>query len=137
MGMKLFALLGLLTLLWACGSQTPQEQLTEQIAQGVQAYTASCAGCHGDMGQGTDRGPPVVGMGVFPKDPRMGSVRTDTFTTALSVFVWAKANMPAGAPGTISDEDMLAIFAFALDANGVKLEKPLDAQTAGEIVLNP
>ncbi len=135
--MKHIALFGLATLLAACGSESPQEQLTQQISRGVQAYTASCAGCHGDMGQGTERGPAVVGMGVFPKEPRLGSVRTDTFTTALDVFIWAQANMPAGAPGTISDEDMLAIFAFDHDANGVKLERPLDAQSAAEIVLNP
>jgi cytochrome c len=131
-------LLGVLSL-FACGGEeeTPIEQLQQQIQRGVTVYTAECSSCHGAMGQGTDLGPPVVGEGVFPKQPREGAVRQVEFVTALDVFVWAKANMPGDAPGTMSDEDLLAVFAFDLDANGVELEKPLDGDAASKIVLNP
>jgi cytochrome c len=124
-----------IVVLTGCGSTAGP--LQQQIDRGLVVFTESCASCHGAMGQGTDRGPPVVGQGVFPKQPRAGAVRTVEFVTALDVFVWAKANMPGDAPGTMSDEDLLAVFAFDLDANGVKLEKPLDGESAQKIVLNP
>ena len=128
-------LLPMIVLIAACGSSpTPLEQ---QIERGITAYTSNCAGCHGANGEGTNLGPPVVGQGVFPRQPRAGAVRNIEFVTALDVYVWAKANMPADAPGTMSDETLLAIFAFDLDANGVKLEKPLDGDMASKIVLNP
>jgi cytochrome c len=133
--MKKIALLALI-MFSGCG-EDEGELLTQQIEKGVSVYTAKCAGCHGAMGQGTDLGPAVVGQGVFPKQPRQGAVRNVEFKTALDVFVWAKANMPGDAPGTMSDEDMLAVFAFDLDANGVTLEKPLDGDSASKIVLNP
>ena len=123
----------------ACGGEdlTVEEQVEAQIARGGELYGANCAGCHGAMGEGTSQGPAVVGTGVFPKMPRAGAARTVEFMTAADVFVWAKANMPPTAPGTVADEDMLAVFAFDLNANGVTLERPLDAALAGEIVLNP
>src|SRR5687768_3439150 len=125
----------MIVLIAACGSSpTPLEQ---QIERGITAYTSNCAGCHGANGEGTNLGPAVVGQGVFPKQPRPGAVRNVQFVTALDVYVWAKANMPADAPGTMSDETLLSIFAFDLDANGVKLEKPLDGDMASKIVLNP
>lgn len=135
----------LLSVVAACGgassssSSTPSQPLTieAQIEQGKQLYVKKCAMCHGDAGQGTTKGPPVVGPEAFPLDPRPGAKRDVPFHTAADVFAWATKHMPAGAPGSLSTDEYLAIFAFDLSANGVKLDHPLDGPTAQGIVLHP
>ena len=59
------------------------------------------------------------------------------FRTAADVFAWASKHMPGDAPGSLSTDQYLAIFAFDLTANGVKLEAPLDAAKAQATVLHP
>jgi len=108
-----------------------------QIDQGKQLYVENCAKCHGDAGQGTDKAPPVVGKDVFPQQPRAGAKRDAEFHTAADVFAWAAKHMPGDAPGSLSTDQYLAIFAFDLTANGVKLAKPLDGPAAQAIVLHP
>jgi hypothetical protein len=93
--------------------------------------------CHGSAGQGSKKAPPVVGKDAFPLDPRPGQKRDVKFHTAADVFVWATKHMPPKHEGTLSTEQWLAIFAFDLTANGVKLDQPLDAAKAQAIVLHP
>jgi cytochrome c len=110
---------------------------TAQIDQGKQLYVDKCARCHGDAGQGTEKGPPVVGPEAFPQKPRPSAKRDAEFHTAADVFAWASKHMPGNAPGSLTTDQYLAIFAFDLTANGVKLEKPLDGAAAQAIVLHP
>lgn len=133
-------------LLFACHKTEPGPKVpapaggataTAQIDQGKQLYVEHCAKCHGDAGQGTDKGPPVVGKEAFPQKPRSGAVRDVEFHTAADVFAWATKHMPGDAPGSLSTEQYLAIFAFDLTANGVQLDKPLDGPAAQAIVLHP
>jgi cytochrome c len=132
------------TLLIACHHNEPPKgpepaagTVTAQIDQGKQLYVEKCARCHGDAGQGSAKAPPVVGKDAFPEKPRPDAKRDVDFHTAADVFAWASKNMPGGAPGSLSTEQYLAIFAFDLTANGVKLDKPLDAAAAQAIVLHP
>jgi len=128
----------------ACGDRPrpaaptpPADPLVAQIATGKQLFVAKCARCHGSAGQGTDQGPPVVGKDAFPLEPRAGTKRDVKFRTAADVFGWATRHMPADAPGSLSTDEYLAIFAFDLAANGVKLAGPLDGAAATAIVLHP
>jgi mono/diheme cytochrome c family protein len=113
------------------------DPVAAQIEQGKQLYVEKCAKCHGDAGQGTKDGPPVVGKDAFPLDPRPGAKRDVKFHTAADVFAWATKTMPGDDPASLSTEQYLAIFAFDLTANGVKLTAPLDAAAAQAIVLHP
>ncbi len=117
----------------------PKEPLTidKQIADGKALYTKNCSKCHGDAGQGTSKAPAVVGKDAFPLDPRPKQKRDVKFHTAADVFAWATKNMPPKKAGTLTQDQMLAIFAFDLSANGVKLDKPLDAAAAQAVVLHP
>lgn len=132
-------------LLFACGggskpSTTPApgaDPVAAQIERGKTLYVAKCASCHGDAGQGTEKGPVVVGKDAFPQKPREGAKRDVEFHTAADVFGWAIKAMPGDAPGSVPAEDMLAIFAFDLAANGVTLTAPLDGAAAQAIVLHP
>lgn len=111
---------------------------TAQIEQGKQLYVAHCAKCHGEGGQGiADKGPPVVGKDAFPLQPRAGAKRDVDFHTAADIFGWATKHMPGDAPGTLTTDEYLAVFAFDLTANGVTLTEPLDGPAAAAIVLHP
>ncbi|MFT3696425.1 MAG: cytochrome c [Kofleriaceae bacterium] len=110
---------------------------TKQIAEGKKLYTDNCSKCHGAAGQGSKDAPAVVGKDAFPLEPRAKSKRDVKFHTAADVFGWAIKNMPPKKVGKLTEEQFLAIFAFDLDANGVKLDKPLDGAAAQKIVLHP
>jgi len=136
-------LLGLPAVLLACHhTEAPKAPaagttITAQIDQGKQLYVDQCAKCHGDAGQGTDKGPVVVGKDAFPQKPRAGAKRDVEFHTAADVFAWATQHMPGDAPGSLATDQYLAIFAFDLTANGITLDKPLDGPAAQAIVLHP
>ncbi|MEJ7596604.1 MAG: c-type cytochrome [Kofleriaceae bacterium] len=115
----------------------PADALAAQIERGGKLFGANCAKCHGDAGQGTAKGPPVVGKEAFPLKPREGAKRDVEFRTAADVFTWTTVHMPGDAPGTLETDEYLAIFAFDLTANGVKLSAPLDGPAAAAIVLHP
>ena len=132
--------LGLIAILASPARTAPDKKpatAAEQIEQGKKLYGEQCAKCHGDAGQGTKDAPPVVGKDAFPLDPRPKAKRDVKFHTAADVFAWASKNMPAKKPGSLTTDQYLAIFAFDLTANGVKLDKPLDGAAAAKIVLHP
>jgi mono/diheme cytochrome c family protein len=108
-----------------------------QIARGGELYGQHCAKCHGGGGEGSDRAPAVVGGEALPRAPREGAKRDVEFHTAGDVYEWVKVHMPGGAPGTLSDDEYLAILAFDLSANGVTLTEPLTAEAAAAMVIRP
>ncbi len=112
-----------------------------QATQGATQYAAHCASCHGDGGQGTPGGAPaVVGKDALPLDPPASAkYRKASFHTARDVYDFVKANMPAKAPGTLSQDQYLAIVAFDLMANGVDLTgKPVfTPESLSAVVLHP
>ena len=108
----------------------------EAAERGATLYGASCAGCHGDAGQGA-KAPAVVGKDALPLDPRSGSKRKGQFKTALDVFDYVKTAMPGDAPGSLTDDEYRAIIAFDLKANGVDLTgKDVSDETLAAIVLH-
>lgn len=123
------------------GSGTNGSAMTsfdDQVASGMALYADHCAGCHGDFGNGTDLGPPLAGDEALPLDPPESSMfRITRFRTALNVFEFVSESMPADNPGSLEVSEYIDILAFALFANGVSLDQPLDAEVAGTIELNP
>ena len=111
------------------------QAIAAQIERGKQLFAAQCAECHGAAGQGTDDGPPLVGAGVLPLEPRAGSKREVKFRTAGDVYVFAMQNMPADDPASLTAAEYLAIVAFAISANGGTIDVPIDAEQAQAFVL--
>ena len=81
--------------------------------------------------------PRLVGLseGALPKAPRTGAVRTAEFNTAADVATFVVANMPPmGAK--LAESEYWSVLAFALKANGVTLDKKLDATVAATVALH-
>lgn len=122
----------------------------QQAAQGKQLYTRQCAGCHGARGEGGRvssrfgplagwEAPALVGQGALPESPpATRRIRGKPFRTAFEVFDFSRATMPAQAPGSLSEEDYLAITAHLLQANGAAPGgRPLTARSAAAVRLRP
>ena len=115
----------------------PPDPLALQLERGKALYAEHCAKCHGDRGEGDGKAPALVGAGALPLDAHAGYNRDQKFRTAADVFAWASREMPGDDPGSLAIDEYLAILAFGLSANGVKLERALDLATAPMIVLHP
>lgn len=119
--------------------QAALAEVDAQVEAGKNLFGDKCAGCHGDNGEGTKKGPPVVGKAALPLDPAKGAKKRKgvQFKTAGDVFAWVKKNMPLKKPGSLTDDEYAAVLAFDLKANGVVLKEKLDAGNAVAVVLHP
>jgi mono/diheme cytochrome c family protein len=108
-----------------------------QIGEGRRLYSLNCVGCHGKAGEGTKRGPALVGATALPLDSPLGAkLRKTQFVTAKDVLDFASAHMPFKKPGSLPADQYAAIMAFLLKENGVDMDKKkLDASTASTILL--
>ncbi|MEO6954881.1 MAG: c-type cytochrome [Polyangia bacterium] len=131
--------LALLTALGCSASATAGEPAVhDQVAEGGKLFGKYCAKCHGNAGQGTKKGPAVVGQGALPLDAAAtAKVRTAQFHTAQDVAAFVATKMPANKPGSLTVEQYYDILAFDLKANGVDVTgKTIDAKSAAEIKLH-
>ena len=74
--------------------------------KGAAVFTAKCARCHGDTGQGFV-GPPVVGE--FADLKKYGD--------GQSLLTYMKANMPFDAPGSLTAEEYSYVISYILLEN--------------------
>lgn len=103
--------------------------LAEQYGVGKEVYTKACASCHGDAGEGNPKNPPVIGEKALPEKATFAKAKLRkkvTFKTAKDVFDFIKAKMPIDKPGTLSDDEYLAVEAWFLNENKVALDKKLE-----------
>lgn len=71
--------------------------------RGEELYQQQCADCHGELGQGSDEGPPVWGTNSY--NDGAGLARVD------KLAAWLKVAMPLGDP-TLSEQDAVDVAAF-------------------------
>ncbi|HET7544021.1 MAG TPA: cytochrome c [Polyangiaceae bacterium] len=139
--------LGTLALATACGGSPTDPKsgdnaakapasFSEQVTRGGELFGDHCSSCHGKGGEGTAKAPPVVGPKALPLDPPSGAqFRKSKFVTVADVADFVTKNMPADAPGSLSEEDYFAVLAFDLHANGIDLDKKLDAGVAASLTI--
>jgi alcohol dehydrogenase (cytochrome c) len=97
-----------------------------QAAQGQTVYTSRCAQCHGTNLQGQS-GPALVGD-QFRKSYASG--------TAAQLYDFISRQMPADAPGSLSQQAYLNVTAFILSKNGYPSGNvPLGPTTLGQLKL--
>ena len=102
----------------AVAAQVPSEKTVRdgvftaaQAARGSTTYFVTCSGCHmDDLSVGGE-----FDMQVAPALARDGFMERRDLN---SVFVFAKANMPADNPASLSDDMYLDVLAYVLQQNG-------------------
>ncbi len=112
--------------------------LAEQYGTGKEVYAKACASCHGDNGEGNPKNPALVGDTALPEKTtfKKSKIRKKVaFKTAKDVLDFIKAKMPLDKPGTLSEDEYLAVEAWFLNENKVALDKKLTAETAATINL--
>lgn len=133
-----------------------------QADEGAQLYWLHCQPCHGDQGQGLTDAPDDDWRAQYPMEdqfcwnsgchgerpyengftiPRqipalIGSDSLSKFGTVADVYAYIRAAMPRQVPGTLADEEYLAIVAFLARAHGVWDGESVTAVSAENIILN-
>jgi mono/diheme cytochrome c family protein len=108
----------------------------DQPTRGLVVYVNTCAGCHGENGEGDEDKPALVGPGALPTDPPAGRSRQGKLVTAKDLFDYTKANMPQLSPGTLSDEQCWEVVSYLLKANSLGTGGDLGPANAASIKLH-
>lgn len=102
----------------------------QQARAGQPVFANRCASCHGSNMQGQS-GPPLAGSN-FASNLQFSK------QTAKQLFDFAKQQMPADAPGSLSDKQYREVFAYILSKNGYPAgHKQLTDQSVSSIKLLP
>lgn len=115
----------------ACGggngaSDAQMQKGRDMAATGALLYERNCQSCHGDHGQGTDKGP-----GIFNKK-KLGK----RFKTAQGLFEFLVKEMPKDNPGSLDVGQYWNIETFVVVASGRKLEDRLSESNAEDTKLD-
>jgi mono/diheme cytochrome c family protein len=87
--------------------------------QGAPVYHAKCAACHGDKGQGIGDFPALVGgLGSLASKTPLLTVGS-YWPVATTVFDYIRRAMPYHAAGELTDDEVYALTAWVLAANGI------------------
>lgn len=90
---------------------------------GATIYASKCARCHGATGK---EGPNDVLVGRVPgdgfpfaADPKVPHTIGNYWPYATTVFDYVRRAMPTTAPGSLTNDEVYALTAFLLHANGI------------------
>ena len=125
------ALLGSLAIAWSLMRREVQEPshivepatLSPAATAGKVAYEANCAGCHGQTGAGTDRGPPLVHVIYHPGHHADGAFYVAA-KSGVRQHHWRFGNMPP--QPQVSDPQLQTITRYIREvqqANGITAER--------------
>jgi mono/diheme cytochrome c family protein len=96
------------------------------VTEGAALYAAQCQQCHGTKGEGMAPaypaliGRPTEAEGfVFAKDPKLVRTIGNYWSHATTLYDYVKRAMPLTAPGSLTDDQVYALTAYLLAANGV------------------
>jgi mono/diheme cytochrome c family protein len=129
-----------------------------QASQGADVFTAECARCHGQRGEGLAGAPPVLGTGALPAYPRdygssaassdpqqlqiqmqtrpAGAPRRDAFRTATDLYGYVSNHLPKSRASSMKPEDYWSVISFMLAAQGIDLPQGgLNAGNAGNVTI--
>ncbi len=91
-----------------------------QAARGKEVYSAACANCHAADLSGGGTAPPLTGPD-FVKNRRIPDLIGDwggSVLTANDLLFIIRTTMPAGAVGSLADDEYVAVLAYILERNG-------------------
>ena len=90
------------------------------VAEGARLYAEKCAACHGDRGQGKPADA-LVGGNVPLSDQKTTPLKTvgNFWPYATTLFDFIRRAMPYNAPQSLKPDEVYALTAWILNANGV------------------
>ncbi|WP_415400840.1 c-type cytochrome [Tateyamaria sp. SN3-11] len=86
--------------------------------QGAEVYENNCAACHGENAKGGPAGSLAGGIGSLTQSAHEKTVGS-YWPYSTTVFDYVRRAMPYWAPGSLSDEEVYAVTAYLLHANGI------------------
>ena len=149
--MKLSTVGGLGLLLFGCAARQTGATVADvarardQAGRGATIFTAECAQCHGQRGEGVGAAPAILGEGALPEYPRgagssgdptltdpqqmqiqmqsrpAGAASRDAFRNAQYLYTFISTRMPKSRPGKLSPADDWAVVNFLFAAQGAAL----------------
>ena len=108
------------------GKGLPDGKMT--VEEGAKVFSAQCAMCHGDFGEGVDRFPVLAGgidtLKLHPKtggDP--GPLKTiGSYAPYIAPFFWyIQTAMPLSAPKSLSNSQVYGILGYLLQLNEIQV----------------
>ena len=119
---RLAAALLLVPGLLLAASPEPSEGIytATQAARGKEVYSASCASCHAPDLNGGGTSPPLAGPAFVTSRKNAafaGDWGSAVFTADDLLFV-IRTTMPRSAPGSLTDDEYVAVLAYILERNG-------------------
>lgn len=104
--------------------------------EGEEIFVARCAQCHGEFGEAVGRWPQLVGgQGSLTWDDPIKTV-TSYWPYATTVFDYIKRAMPFGDAQSLTDDEVYAITAYLLAADGIiPQDFEVNAETLPKIVM--
>jgi cytochrome c len=105
------------------------------VAQGHAIYSARCASCHGDTGREGGSGPILVDATQFQPGmtpPTIGNY----WPYATTIYDYVNRAMPPDAPGSLQPDEVYALAAYLLNANGlIAADARMDPRTLPRVVM--
>jgi S-disulfanyl-L-cysteine oxidoreductase SoxD len=103
------------------------------VAQGRAIFSAQCAMCHGDHGQGGIGDTLVGGFGTLT-GPAPKQTVGSYWPYATTLFDYIRRAMPYNAPKSLSANEVYAVSAYLLNLNGIVPDTVrLDAQSLPKV----
>jgi mono/diheme cytochrome c family protein len=93
------------------------------VKEGATLYAAKCQTCHGVHGAGKPADALVGGVGTLASTDPIRTVGS-YWPYATTLFDYVRRAMPANAPMSLSNDEVYAVTAYILNANGII---PVDA----------
>ena len=88
------------------------------VVQGKKVFAEKCAYCHGAEGQGQPADRLVGGQGTLVSDAPVKTVGS-YWPYATTLFDFVRRAMPLNQPQTLTSDEIYAVSAFILNANGI------------------
>lgn len=103
------------------------------VADGAAVYAAACAACHGETGREGGIGPQLVSE-PGPFEPGTPKTIGSYWPYATTIWDYTYRAMPFDSPGSLSPDQVYAVTAWLLNANGIIPEGAvMDAESLPQV----
>ena len=101
---------------------------------GQPIFATKCAGCHGASGEGTSSGPRLVDPTPFKPGVTAATVG-NYWAYATTVWDYINRAMPFDRPGSLTPDEVYAVTAYLLSANGIIAENAAYCLAGGRLIV--